>query len=417
MPYCTNCGKQIKADDRFCYYCGAEVLTKRGAPAPEPPKASEASALNSQKYETQAATFEVEPQNAVNSPELCSSRKPVKKKWLFIIAGAAVIIAAAVIVIIALSNKVKWLDYSNEASCFSISYPDSLSMIEPDSGGVVLTDSDTPDVQLSVEYSYRMTNGGIIYSAKDFYNQITDDPSRLRDWLGVEDAVIEDGVQGKINGQDSYSFGFSFDNNGARTGQLTAVEGTGDLGCYIILCVVNQDNKKAEKYAEMCAESIESFEVTGDCAPDSYESIMDENLKFFALVPAGSVANSSDTDSSRLFYPLNGVYGECSVSVEISSSSADHTPEKELNMIFAACDALYDAAEITMEPEKIDMGRYDYTLMGYMYIRDCCTINTVSAVFPVGDRYWIISADASDANYETAVNLMSSIMSSIIVLE
>lgn len=400
MAYCTNCGKELRDGDKFCSHCGEPV---------------------------REAEKELEVRK-VNNEESINKRK------FPMLAGAttAIVIVLIIAISVVFSNRsgnrdtedagkaaqkesAKYEIYSNNEVHFSVEYPENYMVTEPGDNNVLITEGEKADFQVTVEYAYSTPKNSMIYSAKDFDDQVSSNANILTDWLGTEKVKVTDYKKGKLAGRDSYEYDFELEIEGSKyTGQLSVVDGDGQFGCYSFMSVINEEAEDAPVYKEQSEAMKESFEITGAYQPEGYTIYNYDDLDMQFAVRDEAMGQTKMSGGSVVVYPVEGVYSEASIWIDESSYS-----EKEkdaASVLKVTCDGYFTGSrqgKYTSQPEKLECGRYPCTSIEAEYSDKGETFRLSVFTFVHDGKYWQVKMKSTEENYEMCKKAVSDILYSI----
>ena len=96
--FCTNCGKELKADTQFCTHCGAAIARNDTAPSDTTPDTTVDATVDESG---QSATDSPTDSTQENAEDNVAPSKPKKKKrWLFLAIAAVVVVAFIAVLVI-----------------------------------------------------------------------------------------------------------------------------------------------------------------------------------------------------------------------------------------------------------------------------------------------------------------------------
>ncbi len=396
MPYCRKCGKEVKEEDRFCPNCGQAVKQTVGK-------------------QTEGQPDGAQSKNAVSG---------VGRKKIFLAAGiaAAVIVLAVVAAVAAVGialnrNHTSYAVYNNGEACFSVDYPEGYMVTEPNSNNVVITEGEEADFQVVVEYAYSTPANCAIYSAEDFAGQIERQPQLLADWLGSDDAEVEDCTRAEIAGRDCYEYDFSLEMDGApHAGKLYLFDSDGEFGCYSYMSVINENARKAKLYHEQSEAMEQSFKITGAYQAEGYTMYdYDEpGLRFMVRDSAMGEAEKSDDGDAVSVYPVEGVFSEANI--WIRETSYEEEGNDASSILENMCDYYFsykDQAKYLSQPGEMDYGRYPYMGVDMQYYEKGEKYTASILVFVHGGMYWAIEMESTDEYYDAAAAAVSDILFSL----
>lgn len=413
MAFCTKCGKKLREGDRFCYYCGE--------PARDEKRETEAT----ESVQNVEAEKEELTRDKGKETEISVRNMNGKKKKLPLIIGAAVLflflIAGAGVLLWlgkdsgTMEDHTEYVNYSNDAVCFSVDYPEGYMVTEPNINNVLITDGENADFQVSIEYAYSTVSDCAIYSAADFAEQVENDPKVLTDWLGTEDVETAEVVQTSVSGRNCYEYDFEFQMNEVpHTGKLYIFDSDGEFGCYSYLCVINENAENAELYKLQSSAMEESFQITGTCQAEGYTCYRYEEPEMQFMVRDETMGKTEESGGSVVVYPVEHIYTEANIWIEETSYEADEADvttvlEKKCRYYFNE----KEQTRYTSQPMALEYGRYAYTGVDVQYY-DGGKHYTLSAfAFVYDGTYWAVIMKSTDAYYEAAAQAVSDILFSL----
>ena len=437
--FCIHCGANLPDNAKFCANCGNPVVRD----APQPPR---------------------DPGPAPGpGPNPPSPGKPFpqksKPKWLIPMVVVGVVIG------VAFSSFILWnglntfrnaisqpttqessletdlpssqtipsdfIRYENESVCFSLSYPDSMELSEPNANNVLLGAED--QFRVAVEYAYMTVRDCFIYSAQDMAQQIETDPTVLADWVGAEGVTITGQFQSETSNSPYYGFLWELAQEEASyQGGLYIFDSQGEFGCYTFLWMADQDAPNLEEWEQTAAQMLESFTVTTPYQMEGYtiyEEVAEGVPVRFALQDAymeGEINNWSD-DGLLDIFPLAKEQRDTTSRIYITNcylSTASADPEEdefassmESSVSFFFDNPQYPNAQITSQLSSLSLGRYPYMELdlcfnnkdgGVSWTETCYRL-----VFPRGDGYWQVNLAASEENLEQSTLVLVDLLRSL----
>lgn len=393
MAYCTNCGNKLEDGDKFCPHCGASV--KR---APEEP------------------------------------RPAVRKRNFLPVAGVAAVAVAAVLLAfifhffdksenkdtenagkIVSTEAAGYEVYSNENVKFSISYPENYSVTEPRDDIVLIKEGEKGDFQVSVEYMFSTPKGAMIYSARDFDDQVNSNGDVLIDCLGTDLVNVTGYKKGRLAGKDAYEYEYELEFEGNRyTGQLSIVDSDGTCGCYSFLSMINEDSEEASVYKEQLELMRESFKITGEHQLEGHTIYSHDELGMQFAVrdeAMGKTKLSEELENAVVVYPVNKVYSEADIWIrEIPYEEGEKTPEETLAHVCRPYLSEERQGEYTSQVWELDCGRHLYTGVELEYEYNGELFYGSVIVFVQDGKYWSIEMESTEEYYETCKNAVSDIL-------
>lgn len=433
MGFCTKCGKQLNEGDRFCFHCGEPIPeVKKGVVQEEHKIEKEEPEIAVEPIETSADIRKVDIVGKEHSAEKVAEwTKVLNNKKVMVIIGVAVVILLLIIGCVLLSKgkddvgsgdttetipNAPYLTYSNDNVCFSVEYPEGYQISEPNKNNVVITESNNADFQAVIEYAYHTPSNCAIYSSDDLASQIKANMSVLTDWVGVSDLNLISQQQTTVAGMKCYEYCFDFlmDNN-QHTGKMYLFDGMGGCGCYSFMTVVNENVAEAGEYKALADKMLESFRVTGQCMPEGYRiyDSDDIGLQFMIRDEASAEIKEDASDGDVAIYPVDGIYTECSVWINKSSFGLNREMEDALK---TSCNYYFkykDDAKYLSEPILLQYGRYPCMGIDLQYYEDGVKNTASIFLLKVGDAYWKIAMETTDAYYDTAAMAVSDVLFSI----
>lgn len=417
MPYCTRCGKELREGDRFCPNCGEAVREAKEQSGSV--RQENTQGVHEEQVQEQDAQPEKAPEPGAQEEQIQGARK---KRTLLIggIVAAVVVLAVLVIAVIAVvfgGRRTVYATYQNEETCFSVDYPEGYTVTEPNDNNVVITEGKDADFQVVIEYAYSTLSDSAIYSAEDFAGQIVEQPGLLTDWLGSEDAQIEDAVRTEIAGRDCYEYDFSLEMDGAEhTGKLYLFDSDGEFGCYSYMSVINEEAQKAKLYHEQSEAMEQSFKLTGAYQVDGYTlyDYGELDLKFMVRDSAMGETEQSDSRNALVVYPVEGVYSKANIWIH---ETAYEEEEKDVSTVLEQKGDYYfsykDQAQYLSQPGEMGYGRYPYTGVDLQYSEKGEQYTASLLAFAHDGTYWTIEMESTEEYYDTAATALSDILFSL----
>lgn len=305
--------------------------------------------------------------------------------------------------------------YSNDTACFSVDYPKDYMVTEPESNNVVITDGEEADFQVVIEYAYSTTKNSMIYSAKDFDDQISTNPEVLESWIGSEDVRVTAFKQGKIAGRDCYEYDFELQIEGnPHTGQLFVTDGDGEFGCYSFMSVINEEAEDVKLYKEQSSAMKESFKITGSHQQEGYTIYNYDRSDLQFMVRDEAMGKTKTSGSSIVVYPVDGIFTQASIWIE-STSYEENSKDAE-EVLRAGCEYTLshnEQGKYTSEPGTLECGRHEYTGVDAEYYDNGERYTLSVFTFVHDGKYWRIKMKSTDEYYETASKAVSDILFSL----
>ena len=441
MGFCTKCGKELNENDRFCFHCGEPIPELRKQVVHEENNKETTKERKQETWDSEKNQKTEEP--IVEKTQHTKTEEPLKKetkqKNIFadkrtIILIVIAIIVVGILVIIGgaflkkgkgdsdsdvskkLLEDVQYNTYTNDTVFFSLDYPQGYQVTEPNTNNVVITESNEADFQVVIEYTYHTVSNSAIYSADDFAAQIQADFSVFTDWVGVSELNMTSQQQTTVAGMKCYEYCFDFmmDNN-QHAGKLYLFDSMSDCGCYSFMTVVNENVELADAYKELANTMLQSFRITGQCMPEGYQVYDNDTLGLQLMVrndAAAKITESSSGDAVAI-YPIEGIYTECSIWI---SESTFGTEKEMVSALQSSCSYYLeykDNAQYLSQPIELEYGRYPCLGIDLQYYDDGVKKTVSNFLLKVGDAYWKVTMDTTDAYYNTAALAVSDVLFSI----
>ena len=435
MPFCTQCGKELRPGARFCHSCGAPVTVGDTPPAGPTPPVNPTPPINPTPPFNPAPPVNPTPPFNPAPPAGGGSKTPY-----VVVAVIAVIVALAAILALILpritgggtpagpdigagipptasagpADSTVYADYVNSSVRFSLRYPADYTVTEPYENTVVISDEDPLDFQAAAEYAFQTVAGGSIYSGEDLAVQMQQDPSVLSDWLGSE---VSSGALRRetVDGRDCWMCDFDVTIQGIpHTGRFHIFDGDGDFGCYTFFWLFNEESDRADLYRLQGEAMEESFRVTGAYQADDRSLYTTDALDLtFILrdsVMTGEVYESGD---SICVYPVDGVFSESNIWLRLSPYDEDRDPDYVLEGI---ADYFFQRMEDTRyasERITVDSGAYPCTGITLSYSDGGRHFYNTIFTFLYEGRYWRLTSISTDEYYEVTSSACLDLITSL----
>lgn len=410
MGFCTKCGKQLRENDKFCFHCGTPVPEIQRENQQEPGQKGVDTVEPGQKAETDGVPLD--SQRAAN----------IK---IFIIVGIILVLVIGCAILKMNTGKsdfgmdgeqIQYDTYTNTDVCFLVNYPQGYQVTEPNTNNVVITEGSDADFQVVIEYAYHTVSNSAIYSAEDFVRQIEADSTVLTDWIGAPEVNVISQQETMVAGMKCYEYCFEFQMEGHKNaGQMYIFDGMGNCGCYTYMTVINENAEEAERYRKQNETMKESFRITAQCMPEGYQIYDYEEIGLQFMVRDEALAETKESTSGEkvVVYPVEGVFTECSIWITESAYDIDHSMQYALE---SGCNYYFDYKDNTQfisEVTELSYGRYPCMGIDLQYYEDGLKQTASRFVLKVGDSYWNVNMETTDAYYDTAAAATSDILFSI----
>lgn len=311
-------------------------------------------------------------------------------------------------------DDTKYANYVNSNVSFSVDYPEGYQTTEQEQNGVWIMDSDEKNFQVSIQYACMSKSDSVIYSAKDFSEQVKANSKVLTDWIGIEGVSVTDSKETAIGGKSGYKYDFEVQINGKKhLGTLYVCDGNGKFGCYSFQILYNEESSEKETYIAQCDAMVNSFQITGAYQEPGYEMYSYNNLNTKLLLKPEEVKKTKEEDEKIVVYPVEGIFTEANIWIYDTSfeSSKDATQTLEL-----LCKHYFEdeqQAQYLSQNAKVEYGRYDYTGSDLQYVKDGKKYNISVFIFPCGSCYRKVTMMATDEYYETAAKVTADLLYSM----
>lgn len=469
--FCIKCGAELPDYAEFCNKCGTKVYTAKEQSAPAQ---SEIPVRPNRGVSGSGAPPKIQAQN-IPAQEIFG-RNSVKQrpKWLIplvvgCLALAALVILAGIWMAMGGGNqepveapassrfpaqtpnpagipfsshssteapnlaeeKSELLHYENQEVMFSLDYPASFSLSEPNINNLLLGVGDR--CRVAVEYAFYTTKNCFIYSADDFAEQIKADPDLLSDWIGAENVVMsnQDPIELCINGHNCRLFNWKIpQDEKLYTGGLYIFDAKGEFGCYTFMWIVEQGAEDEEFYTQQAMDMLNSFQITGSYQPEGYtvyECAEPDYLRFVLRDERiqGKIELGYENHLLNNFIRIHpAAEGRSQIGMYLPSSQrASSDPEKDnfssamdlaVGTFFSDSD--YKDARFISQLIRPQIGRYPFVELGvqcrYTGLNDDEEQIRYVFIFPRSGRYWKIELIATAETLEqTSRVLMDFLMS------
>lgn len=441
MGFCTKCGKQLNENDRFCFHCGEPIPELRKQVVHEENNKETTKELKQETVDNEISQKQEEA--IVEKPQHIKTEEPLKKetkpKNIFADKRTIILIAIIAVGILAIAGgallkkgkgdsdsevskklleDIQYSTYANDTVFFCVDYPQGYQITEPNTNNVIITESNEADFQVAIEYTYHTVSNSAIYSADDFAAQIQADFSVFKEWVGVSELNMTSQQQTTIAGMKCYEYCFDFmmDNN-QHAGKLYLFDSMSDCGCYSFMTVVNENVELADAYKELANTMLQSFRITGQCIPEGYKIYDNDTLGLQLMIRNDAAANitESSSDDAVAIYPIEGIYTECSILIRESSFGTESEMVSALQSSCSYYIEYRDNAQYLSQPIELEYGRYPCLGIDLQYYDDGVKKTVSNFLLKVGDAYWEVTMDTTDAYYNTAALAVSDVLFSIML--
>lgn len=438
MAFCINCGNQLPDGARFCASCGTPVNSAPAQDPSEDEKSNENPVYTQvqvrQKRDNGTATDTSDTQGTAPFPDSGQTKtKPAAKnnKTALIVIGG-IVIALLIILILwlalrkpsekapgsisAASQIGDLVSYTNSNVYFSLDYPADYKLTEPADNNVLITDSDSPDFQVSAEYAFHTAGSSAIYSAKDFVDQIEANGSVLTDWLGVPALNdLEGPEKTRLGGNSAYEYEFDFTLNGDNyTGKLLIADTNGKFGCYSFLCAWKEDSSKAEYFSDLADAMEDSFKITGEYEQRDYTYFHDDEMDMSFLLRKTAISDISTGNNHFSIYPVEDEYVNANIFItKTNQFSANTDPADILEDMAGAYFRKYTNTEYVSSVSPIQYGRYPCSEVDLECYRDGRRVNVSLFALQYGDSWLQVYMEARDDFKDTCAAAVSDFLFSV----
>lgn len=433
MAFCIKCGNQLPDGARFCASCGEPVKT---APAQD----SAGDTKNSESTEYHRVFVRQKQEDASSSdPVQAKEESPVKKNKTAIITICGIVIVFLLILFLwlvlrspsekapvsgpkhtstpsAASDIGSLVNYTNNNVCFSLDYPSDYKLTEPADNNVLITDSDSPDFQVSAEYAFHTVGSSAIYSAEDFVNQIEANGSVLNDWLAIPTLNDLNGPERtSLGGNSAYEYEFDFMLNGDDyTGKLILADANGKFGCYSFLCAWNKDSPKEEYFSDLADAMEDSFKITGVYEQEGYTYMHDDEMDMTFLLRDTAVNKTSNGNNHFSIYPVDGEFVNANIFISKSTQFPANTdPADVLVDMAGSYFRKYANTEYVSAVTPIQYGRYLCSEVDLECYRDGRRVNVSLFALQYGDSWLQVHMEAGDDFRDTCAEAVSDFLFSV----
>lgn len=466
MAFCTQCGHKVEDGDKFCQNCGALVRqpvkadvmddgtaaganenganenganenganengvnekANTGAKAETASKAGadDGAATTTAKFDAEKTVKGVPPTSVKSvNKKLPTPVKPINKKLVGgIAAGVLALVVIAVLIwkaggFGAVRDRADYVPYVNDTVCFSVDYPEGYLVTETNVNSVLITEGETADFQVSIEYAYYTVGDSAIYSAADFVEQVENDPTVLTDWIGTKNVETEYVGCTKTGNMEREQYNFRLEVEGhPYEGYLYIYDGKGEFGCYTYMCAINQDAKDAELYKIQAGKMADGFQITDACQAEGYHVYTFEENGLQFMVRDGAIYDTKESDGDVTVYPMEREYGKSNVWLNETSYEAD----VDVNDVIEGISKYYFSSkkktEYLNEPTRAQCGRYPFTGVDLRFYDDGEWYVLTEMVFVHDDVYWRITMKSTEEYYDITATAMSDVLFSLKFLD
>lgn len=296
--------------------------------------------------------------------------------------------------------------HENREACFSLEYPDTYELMEPNSNNVMIV-GDDGDFQIMAEYAYAMPNDVFIHNSGDFAAMLSSDEAMLASWLGLETGRITDVSSEK----DGCKIEFEVEINARPYRGVCHVYDTkGSYGCYVLQFIFRDEAALKQNYEEQIAHVTDSFRITGT-PEESYEIhyINEFGCAFAAKPEAIAMQNMSRWEELSL-YPVSEAYSDGFITISNLGGCSNFG-----EAMSAATDYILHYNEVTSvtETAHLPLGRYDYLEQDLTYKLGLIEFTEHDIVFPRGGTYWKIQMNCSEENSDVCWDLLADLLVSL----
>lgn len=409
MAFCTRCGKELRGDDKFCFYCGEPVRSE--------------SEDVKDDFVKKDSGYKPDKDPDDKNIKIKHGKKFGKKQLAGGFAAAVLFLIAGYLLMQSGKDSdeepgkddTRYTSYSNNTVCFSLDYPEGYTVTEPEDNNVLITNDSEADFQVSAEYAFHTTTNSFIYSAKDFAEQIEDDEEVLAAWIGVPDIEVTDMKTGKLGEKDCYRYDFSLEMEGnPNTGRLYLIEGDGQFGCYSLMSVINENARDAEVFKEQRNEIEKSFQVTGSHQTDGYSMYQYDNPKIQFMVQDAFLGKTQELGKRIVVYPVEGEFLKANIWMGVSSYNSEDRDAKAV--LEKECDFILeqrDRAKLISKPTEVEGGRYPMIGATLEFYDDGDKYTATEIVADRGGECWLIETKTVDEYSQSASRALSDVLMSL----